>query len=112
MLVLSTQQGTKYQRVVPVENYLTEILKLACVGADTCYMPVVTRLQRAFAGQGSDQPVVAQFTGSHDFIDFDNITFHPELMIRWDDEADDGDRTSCARPGRIGTRPAPRSATR
>jgi hypothetical protein len=75
-------------------------------------MPVVTRLQRAFTGQGSDQPLVAHSARSHDVIDLDNITFHPELQVRWDDEADYGDSTGCARPGRIGTRPALRSATR
>jgi hypothetical protein len=75
-------------------------------------MPVVTRLQRAFTGQGSDQPVIARTIRVHDVIDLDTITFHPELMIRWDDEADDGNRTSCARPGRIATRPALRSTQR
>lgn len=75
-------------------------------------MPVVTRLQRAFTGQGSDQPVVAQSTRTIDVIDLDSITFHPELMICWDDEADYGNRTSCARPGRIGARPALRSTQR
>jgi hypothetical protein len=75
-------------------------------------MTVVTRIQRAFTGQGSDQLIVAQFAGAHDVIDVDTITFHPELQIRWDDEADHVDRTLCVRPGRIGTRPAPRSATR
>jgi len=71
-------------------------------------MPVVTRLQRAFTGQGSDQPTVAAL----DAIDCDNITFHPELLVQWDNEADYGARKACARPGRIATRPARRSATR
>jgi hypothetical protein len=75
-------------------------------------MTVVTRIQRAFAGQVSDQPVVARSAGATDYFDGDNVTFHPELLIRWDDEADDADRDSCARPGRIGARPALSSATR
>lgn len=75
-------------------------------------MTVVTRIQRAFAGQGSDQPVAARSAGATDYFDADNITFHPELLIQWDDEADYVDHDSCARPGRIGARPASRSATR
>lgn len=71
-------------------------------------MPVVTRLQRALTGQGFDKTTVA----AHDTIDLDNITFHPELLVQWDNEADYGAHTACARPGRIATRPAQRSATR
>ena len=75
-------------------------------------MPVVTRLQRAFTGQGSDQPVVAHSTRANDVLDLDNITFRPELLTRWDNEAHYVDRTACARSGRIATRRALRSATR
>jgi len=75
-------------------------------------MTVVTRIQRAFTGQASEHPVAARPASATDYFDADNITFHPELLTQWDDEADYVDRDSCVRPGRIGARPALRSANR
>jgi hypothetical protein len=88
-----------------------QILKFVRSFTDTGAVTVVMRIQRALSGNSPDT-VEAAFAALDTAIDVDTITFHPELMVRWDDESAHDSQAACDRAGRMATRPALRSARR
>ena len=85
------------------EEFPEKILKFECVGDDTAHVTLVIALQALLAALAG-LLLLEHWQLRHKLVPATSveadapIEFHPELIVRWDDDADYARPTRCIRP--------------